>query len=46
MKLYTKDAHEKRMQPKKETIQLLLNYSRSFKVVKTKTNIFIKLHLN
>jgi|LGVD01.1.fsa_nt_gb hypothetical protein len=46
MKLYTKNANAKRLQPKKETIQFLLNYSKSFKIVKTKTDFFIKLHLN
>jgi len=46
MKLYTESAFDNRLKPKKETIQFLLNYSKSFKVVKTKTNYFIKLHLN
>lgn len=46
MKLYTNKATNVRLRPKKETIQFLLNYSKSFKVVKTKNNYFIKLHLN
>jgi len=46
MKLYTKNAFPERMQPTKETIQFLLNYSKSLKVVKTKTNYFIELYLN
>ena len=46
MKLYTEKAFPKRMQPKKETIQFLVNYSKSLKVVKTKTNYFIEVHLN
>ena len=46
MKFYTENAFPQRMQPKKETIQFLLNYSKSLKVVKTKTNYFIELYLN
>ncbi len=46
MKLYTKSTFNRRLEPKKETIQFLLDYSKSFKVVKTKSNYFIKLHLN
>lgn len=46
MKLYTENAFENRLKPRKETIQFLLDYSKSFKVVRTKTNYFIKLHLN
>jgi len=46
MKLYTENAFEDVLKPKKETIKFLLDYSKSFKVVKTKTNYFIKLHLN
>ena len=46
MKLYSKGAFLKEMQPKHETIQFLLNYSKSLKVVKTKTNYFIELYLN
>ncbi len=46
MKLYTNRAFDQQMQPKQETVQFILNYSKSIKVVKTKTNYFIKLHLN
>jgi hypothetical protein len=45
MKLYTKMAL-KNEQPKKEIIQYLINYSKELKVVKTKKNQFIELHLN
>jgi len=34
------------LQPSKETIQFLLNYSKSLKIVKIRTNYSIKLHLN
>jgi hypothetical protein len=34
------------LEPKKETIQFLLDYSKSIRIVKVKTNYFIKLHLN
>lgn len=46
MKLYTKNTFDNLLQPKKETIQFLLDYSKSIKIIKTKTNNFIKLHLN
>ncbi len=46
MKFYTEKSFSKRMQPKRETVQFLLNYSKSLKIVKTKTNYFIALHLN
>jgi len=46
MKFYAKNAFPRKMQPKQETIQFLLNYSKSLKVVKTKTNYFIELYLN
>ncbi len=45
MKLYTEKSSFKK-QPKKETIQLLLNYSRALKIVNTKSNRHIELHLN
>lgn len=46
MRLYTKNAFENRLKPKKETVQFLLDYSKSFRIIRTKTNNFIKLHLN
>ncbi len=45
MKLYTEKSSEKK-QPKKETIQFLLNYSKALKVIKTESNNYIELHLN
>lgn len=44
MKLYTEKSPLLE-QPKKETIQFLLSYSRSLKVVKAKSKTF-ELHLN
>jgi len=46
MRIYTKNTFENRLQPKKDTIQFLLDYSKSIKIYRTKTNNFIKLHLN
>lgn len=45
MKLYTEKSPSKKEQPKQETIQFLLNYSRSLKVIKAKSKTF-ELHLN
>lgn len=44
MELYSGKSLVKE-QPKKETIQYLLNYSRQLRVVKTNKN-YIELHLN
>ncbi|MGK0307537.1 MAG: hypothetical protein ACI8RP_000489 [Urechidicola sp.] len=45
MKLYTeKSSFEK--QPKQETIQFLLDYSKAMLVIKTESNNYIELHLN
>jgi hypothetical protein len=33
-------------QPRKEIIQYLLDYSRQLRVVKTRENYYIELHLN
>ncbi|MFT4577144.1 MAG: hypothetical protein ACI9SI_002086 [Polaribacter sp.] len=46
MQLYSKKSPEFREQPKKETIQFLVNFSQSLKVVKTKSAHFIELNLN
>lgn len=46
MQLYSKKSSELRMQPKKETIQFLIDFSKSLKVVKTKSNCLIELNLN
>lgn len=44
MELYTRKSLVKE-QPKKETIQYLLDYSRQLRIVKTNKN-YIELHLN
>jgi len=44
--LYSKKSSEFQEQPKKETVQYLINFSKSLSVVKTKSNIKIELNLN
>ena len=44
--LYTKKSSEFQEQPKKETVQYLINFSKSLSVVKTKSNFKIELNLN
>ncbi len=46
MKLYTKNVFENRLRPSKKNIEFLLDYSKSIKMIQTKTNNFIRLHLN
>ncbi len=46
MQLYSKKLSAKQMQPQKETIQFLINFSKSLAVVKTKSKDFIELNLN
>jgi hypothetical protein len=46
MQLYSKKSLGFREQPKKETIQFLVNFSQSLKVIKTKSDHFIELNLN
>jgi heme-binding NEAT domain protein len=46
MQLYSKKPSEVRKQPKKETIQFLINFSKSLQLVKTKSNLVIELNLN
>ena len=46
MKLYSQKSFEDQMQPKNETIQFLIHFSKSLKVVKTRSNHYIELHLN
>ncbi len=46
MQLYYRKSSSFRMQPKKETIQFLLDFSKSLKVIKTKSNDVIELNLN
>lgn len=45
MQLYSKKPSA-RKQPKKETIQFLINFSESLNVIKTKSNLVIELNLN
>lgn len=44
MKLYT-EKYPSKEQPKQETIQFLLNYSKALRIVKTESKTF-ELHLN
>jgi len=44
--LYTKKPSEFQKQPKQETVQFLINFSKSLSVVKTKSNFLIELNLN
>lgn len=46
MQLYSKKSSDLQMQPKKETVQFLINFSKSFRVVKTKSKDSIELNLN
>ena len=46
MQLYSKKSSGIQMQPKQETVQFLINFSKSLRVVKTKSNDFIELNLN
>lgn len=45
-KNYTKQNISEGITPRSQTIRFLLDYSKSFRVVKTKTNKTIELHLN
>ena len=44
--LYSKKPSESQEQPKKETVQYLINFYKSLSVVKTISNIKIELNLN
>ncbi len=46
MKLYIKKLSDVRMQPKQETVQFLINFSKSLTIVETKSKDFIELNLN
>ena len=46
MKLYPKETSSIQKQPKKETIQFLINFSKSLRIVETKSKNFIELNLN
>jgi len=44
--IYSEKSFEFREQPKKETVQYLINFSKSISFVKTKSNFNIELNLN
>lgn len=44
--LYAEKMSEFQMQPKKETIQFLLDFSKSIKVIRVNKNFIIELDLN
>lgn len=46
MQLYSKKSSDYQRQPKKETVQFLINFSKSLRIEKTKSNNFIELNLN
>lgn len=46
MQLYAEKMSEFQMQPKKETIQFLLDFSKSIKVIRVNKNFIIELDLN
>ncbi|MDY0781481.1 hypothetical protein SLH33_11790 [Tenacibaculum sp. IB213877] len=46
MQIYTKKPSDYQMKPKKETIQFLLDFSKSTKVYAPKPNVLIELNLN
>ncbi|CAI8162853.1 MAG: Uncharacterised protein [Polaribacter sp. SA4-10] len=46
MKLYSKKSFDLQMQPKQETVQFLINFSKSFILIERKSKDFIELNLN
>lgn len=46
MKIYSKKSSDFQMQPTEETVQFLINFSKSFAFVKTKSEDYIELNLN
>ena len=46
MQLYSKKSSDFKMQPKQETVQFLINFSKALTIVKTKSKDFIELNLN
>ena len=46
MQIYSRKPSEIQMQPKQETVQFLINFSKSLTIVKTKSKDFIELNLN
>ncbi len=45
-KLYTEGFYKKVLNPKRETVSFLLNYSKSLWIVKTRFHQLVKLNLN
>lgn len=45
-KLYTNQFYKNTLNPKKETVSFLLNYSKSLWIVKTKFHHIVKINLN
>ena len=46
MQTYSQKSSDSTMKPKQETIQFLINFSKSLQIVKTKSNYLIELNLN
>ena len=46
VKNYAKNPSDYKMVPTKKTVQFLLDFSKSLKIVKSKSNNFIDLNLN
>jgi hypothetical protein len=46
MQIQPKKSSEFRKQPKRETIEFLINFSKSLEVIKTKQDFVIELNLN
>ena len=46
IKNYLDTSHDVTMNPKKETVDFLISFSKTLKVVKTKSNQIIELNLN
>jgi hypothetical protein len=46
IQLYSTKSSDLQMQPNIETVQFLINFSKSLRVVKTKSKDFIELNLN
>ncbi len=44
--LYSDKSSDFKNQPRKETIQFLIDFSKSLKILKTKSNYLIELNLN
>lgn len=44
--IYSSKSSNYKMNPKQKTVEFLLNFSKSFKTVRTKANVLIELNLN